>query len=176
MNADGGWPMADRGACADTRHPQSAIWMGDQMKVRAKKAGGFTLIELLLVVVIIGILAAIVVPRLVGRTEDANIAKAKADLGVFRTQLYAYEVDNGSFPTSEQGLRALIEKPSGDPEPKKWRRLLDSSDVPGDPWGNEYVYKCPGEKNQDGFDLFSIGKDGSPGTDDDIDLADVKKE
>lgn len=146
------------------------------MKVKRAKRSGFTLIELLLVVVIIGILAAIVVPRLVGRTEDANIAKAQGQLASFRSALQIYELDNQSFPTTEQGLRALVEKPSGSPEPKKWKKLLDVSDVPQDPWGNEYVYKCPGEKNADGYDLYSSGKDGSPGTDDDIDLSEVKKD
>lgn len=141
---------------------------GSASRARRKRAGGFTLIELLLVVVIIGILAAIVVPRLVGRTEDANISAAKQQIAIFRNMLAAYEIDNGSFPTTEQSLRALVEKPTSAPEPKKWKKLLDANEVPKDPWGGEYLYKCPGEKNPDGYDLRCLGKDGSDGTEDDI--------
>jgi general secretion pathway protein G len=138
------------------------------MRNRRRRQQGFTLIELLLVVVIIGILAAIVVPRLVGRTEDAQKSKAQGDLASMRSALSMYEIDNGNFPTSEQGLKALVEKPAGSPEPKKWKRYLDATAIPVDPWGNEYVYKCPGDKNTDGYDLVCVGKDGAVGTEDDI--------
>ncbi len=133
-----------------------------------RRRGGFTLIELLLVVVIIGILAAIVVPKLVGRGEDANIAAAKQQVAIFKSSLSMYEIDNGNFPTQEQGLAALVSKPSAAPEPKKWKKYLDADALPKDPWGNEYLYKCPGEKNPDGYDLCCVGKDGAQGTEDDI--------
>jgi general secretion pathway protein G len=132
--------------------------------------GGFTLIELLLVVVIIGILAAIVVPRLVGRSDEARISAAKGDLSSMSTALSAYEVDNGKYPTTAQGLQALLVKPSAPPEPKNWKGpyLQNLSELPKDPWGNDYQYLCPGSKNLAGFDLFSWGSDGQAGNEDDI--------
>jgi general secretion pathway protein G len=139
------------------------------MLSRRKARGGFTLIELLLVVVIIGILAALVVPRLVGRSEDARIAKAKGDLATFRNQLAAYDVDNGRFPTSEQGLMALIVAPNTAPEPRNWKGpYIDVSELPLDPWGLPYAYMNPGEMNPNGYDLYSLGPDGENGTEDDI--------
>lgn len=138
------------------------------MRRRASTESGFTLIEVLLVVVIIGILAAIVAPKLVGRSEDARIAAAQADLKSLSTALGMYELDNGFFPTTEQGLKALIEQPAGEPEPLKWKKYLDRNDLPNDPWGHEYVFKNPGEINVEGYDLFSVGKDGQEGTEDDV--------
>ena len=134
----------------------------------AKREAGFTLIELLLVVVIIGILAAIVVPKLTGRTEEAQIGATKATMTNIRTALGLYETDNGKYPAQEQGLLALIEKPTTAPEPKKWRKYLDTSTVPKDAWEHEFEYKNPGEKNPDGYDLVSSGPDGQMGNDDDI--------
>lgn len=130
--------------------------------------GGFTLIELLLVVVIIGILAAVVVPRLIGRTGDAQIAAVQANLRTLRGALNLYHLDNGEFPTTDQGLDALVSKPN--PEPKKWKGpYLEAKSVPRDPWGNEFVYRYPSNDNPDMFDLLSVGKDGQEGTDDDVD-------
>lgn len=135
---------------------------------RREHPGGFTLIELLLVVVIIGILAAIVVPRLAGRTSEAQIAAATADLKVLREALERFELDNGTYPSSEQGLEALVIKPN--PEPKKWKGpYIQAKAVPTDPWGNRYDYLFPSATNAEMYDLSCVGKDGQPGNEDDID-------
>ena len=128
----------------------------------------FTLIEIMIVVVIIAALAAMVVPRLTGRSEQARIAVATADIqGNIATALKLYELDNGTFPTTEQGLQALLEEPSSDPAPLDWRGpYLEKKPV--DPWGNTYEYRSPGTHNTNGYDLFSVGRDGVAGTDDDI--------
>ncbi len=145
--------------------------MVDRLRRRRRRAqSGFTLIELLLVVVIIGILAAIVVPQLAGRSEDARKAAAVADMNNMRTSLSMYEVDNGRYPTSDQGLQALLQKPGGAPEPKNWKGpyLQNLTEIPKDPWGNPYLYLSPGTKNTTGFDLLSAGPDAAPGTADDV--------
>ena len=140
------------------------------MKLRRRRPQeGFTLIELLLVVVIIGILAAIVVPKLTGRSEEARVSAAKADIQVLSGMLTAYEIDNGKYPSSEQGLTALLIRPGGTPEPKNWKGpYIKSAELPRDPWGHDYIYLCPGVKHPSDFDLFSMGPDEKGGTDDDI--------
>jgi len=130
---------------------------------------GFTLIELLLVVVIIGILAAIVVPNLINKAGTAEIGGAKATLVSLATALDAYAVDNGRYPSTDQGLRALVEKPVDSPEPRNWKGpYLRASDVPLDPWGHPYRYENPGSKRPPLCDLYSVGPDGQDGTPDDI--------
>jgi general secretion pathway protein G len=131
-------------------------------------AAGFTLIEIMLVVLIIGILAAMAVPRLVGRSQEAKITAARADIeSNISVALDLYELDNGAYPTSEQGLLALVDKPSGSPAPANWNGPYLKK-VPKDPWGSAYVYKCPGDKNSGSFDLYSAGPDAVEGNEDDI--------
>ncbi len=127
---------------------------------------GFTLIELMLVVIIISILAAMVVPRLVGRSKEARMAAAKADIEAnIATTLDMYELDSGAYPTTEQGLAALISKPTMAPSPSNWKGPYLRK-RPKDPWGNDYVYACPGLHNKDDYDLYSYGSDGIESQDD----------
>ena len=137
---------------------------------------GFTLIELLLVIVIIATLAALVVPQLVGRGEDARRAAAKQQITNFETALDMYETDSGAYPTTAQGLEALRTEPS--PKPKNWKGPYMKKETPVDPWGNPYQYKAPGSHHPQGCDLWSNGPDGREGTDDDVsnwNLAETKK-
>ncbi len=124
----------------------------------------FTLVELMLVVTIIGILAALVIPKIAGRGEEARIKAAYADVhGGIKTALDTYEVDNGFYPRS---LQDLIQQPSN---ARNWHGpYFDPPQLPVDPWGNPYVYYYPGKHNPDGYDLLSVGPDGKEGTDDDI--------
>lgn len=135
-----------------------------------KNQKGFTLIEILVVVIIIGILAALVIPKFSGRTEQARITSAKTQIASnFGSALDMYEADNGFYPTTEQGLEALLVQPSTDPAPKNWKGpYLKSDTIPNDPWGKPYIYSCPGTHNPSGYDLYSCGPDGQEGTDDDI--------
>jgi len=126
---------------------------------------GFTLIEIMLVVIIIGALAAMVVPRLSGRSEQAKIAIAKADIEAnLATPLKLYELDNGNFPTTNQGLEALVRKPNSSPIPQNWNGPYIERQ-PIDPWGNPYVYTSPGEHRMD-YDLYSKGNDQNDDGDD----------
>lgn len=131
---------------------------------------GFTLIELMLVVIIIGILVAMVVPRLAGRSEQARVAAAKADIeSNIALALDLYELDNGHYPTTEQGLISLVTQPTSAPEPTNWNGpYLKKKKVPNDPWGRAYIYTCPGIHNQDDYDLYSYGPNGVEGGGDDI--------
>jgi general secretion pathway protein G len=126
---------------------------------------GFTLIELLLVLVILGILAAIVVPKFSGRTEQARQTAAQSQIATFGTALDAFEVDNGYYPKGSKGLDDLVVQPR---EANNWRGPYLKSDIPLDPWRNPYVYECPGKHNPSSYDLLSTGPDGQEGGDDDI--------
>jgi general secretion pathway protein G len=128
---------------------------------------GFTLIELLLVLVILASLAAIVVPKFAGRAEQSKITQAKTQISLFASSLDTFELDLGRYPTTMEGLDALVQKPSG---LDKWKQpYLTRQDIPLDPWGKEYEYRYPGQKNEYGYDLYSGGPDGREGGDDDID-------
>lgn len=126
---------------------------------------GFTLVELLLVLVILGMLAALVLPKFTGRTEQARVTAAQTQIATFGTALDAFEVDTGSYPRGSDGLQQLLVAPR---EGTGWRGPYLKSDIPLDPWGNAYVYECPGKVNPAGYDLMSMGPDGQAGTEDDI--------
>lgn len=128
---------------------------------QSKIVNGFTLVEMLLVITIIGILAALVIPKMVGRSEQARQAAAHADISSIKTALDAYEVDNGGYPRS---LQDLVQQPNN---ARNWHGPY-LENLPVDPWGNPYVYAFPGRHNPNGFDLSSIGPDGKAGTDDDV--------
>lgn len=133
------------------------------------KSRGFTLIELMLVVIILGILVAMVVPRLAGRTEQARQAAAQADIeSNIAVALDLYELDNGVYPSTEQGLQALINEPTSSPTPPNWNGpYLKKKKLPLDPWGRAYVYVSPGVHNKEDYDLYSYGPDGIEGGGDD---------
>ena len=130
-----------------------------QNRIVKPRQGGFTLLEIMVVVVILAILAAFVAPKVTGRVGDAQITKAKQDIRAMETSLNLYKLDNFAYPTTDQGLEALVTKPSGSPEPKNWKKYMDR--LPKDPWGEPYRYAFPGAKGE--FDLYSLGADGQPG-------------
>jgi general secretion pathway protein G len=131
-----------------------------------RKRAGFTLIELMLVVIIIGALAAMVLPRLAGRSKEAKIAVARTDISAnIPVALDLYELDNGRYPTTEQGLSALRGKPSGFPEATNWNGPYLKRQ-PKDPWDNPYQYKCPSTHEGNDYDLYSLGPDGVESDDD----------
>jgi general secretion pathway protein G len=135
----------------------------------ATRARGFTLIEIMVVVVILGILAALVVPKLIGRVDESRIAAAKLDINNLKAALNMYKLDNQRYPTTEQGLQALVTKPTTGPEPKGWRSGGYIEKLPNDPWKNPYQYLSPGTHGP--IDIFSYGADGQPGgTGDDADI------
>ncbi len=134
--------------------------------VRGALRQGFTLIELLLVLVILSVLAAVVVPKYVKRSEQARVTAARTQISYLETALDAFEIDTGRFPTSQEGLDALVTPPPG---LEGWQSAYIKRGVPNDPWGHPYIYQYPGEHNSDGYDIHSFGADGQDGTADDID-------
>jgi general secretion pathway protein G len=125
----------------------------------ARRAHGFTLIELLVVIAIIGVLAALIVPNVINRADDAKLAAAKSDVNMLMQQLKIYRLDNQRYPTAEQGLEALVRKPAVGNVPPNWKPYLDK--LPADPWGRPYQFANPGVQGE--IDVFSLGADGQPG-------------
>ncbi len=128
---------------------------------RNRKQRGFTLIEVMVVVVILSILAAFVVPNLFENVDKARVTKAKQDIRTIESALKLYKLDNFQYPTQEQGLQALVEKPTTPPEPRNWKAGGYLDRLPKDPWGNDYQYLNPGENGE--IDIYSLGADGQPG-------------
>ncbi|WP_133130582.1 GspG family T2SS major pseudopilin variant LspG [Legionella yabuuchiae] len=123
------------------------------------KRSGFSLIEIMVVVVILGILASIVVPKIISRPDEARVVKAKQDVLSIQNALDLYRLDNGYYPTTDQGLAALVDKPTTNPVPPNWKPYLKS--LPKDPWGRDYLYLNPGQHGE--IDIFTLGADGQPG-------------
>lgn len=138
--------------------------------MRSRRA--FTLLEIIVVIIVLALLAALVAPQIIGRVSEARGATARTQIELFGTALDNYRLDNGAYPTTEQGLEALREKPTRAPVPTNWRGPYLRKAVPNDPWGRPYLYRFPGERNAGGFDLSSLGRDGQPGgTGEDADIS-----
>ncbi|MGM0434781.1 MAG: type II secretion system major pseudopilin GspG [Pseudomonadota bacterium] len=127
----------------------------------ANRGRGFTLIEIMVVMVILGLLVALVAPNIMGRGDEARVTAAEAQLRNISSALDLYRLDNSQYPSTEQGLDALVEKPSGSPEPSNWNPEGYMNAIPKDPWGNEYQYVQPGSEGP--YDLYSFGADGREG-------------
>lgn len=140
------------------------------MKIRNSESysrqKGFTLLEIMVVIVILGVLASMIVPNLMGNKDKADRQKVISDVVALENALDMYKLDNGSYPTTEQGLEALVTQPSGSPEPRNYREDGYIKRLPQDPWGNDYLLNNPGEHGK--IDILSVGPDGEEGTDDDI--------
>ena len=134
-------------------------------RVLKKTKSGFTLIELMVVIVILGILAMYIAPKIMGRPDEARQVKARMDIASLETALKLYRLDNGTYPTTEQGLQALIQSPDNGPSARNWKKggYLEKGKIPKDPWGNAFVYLSPGIRGD--FDILSYGADGMPGGD-----------
>jgi general secretion pathway protein G len=126
---------------------------------RPRRAGGFTLIEIMVVIVILGVLAAVAVPRIMSKPDEARVKAAQTEIAQLLQALDLYRLDNQRYPTTDQGLKALAERPSVEPIPQNWKAYLRQA--PADPWGRPYQYLNPGVKGE--IDVFSLGADGQPG-------------
>jgi general secretion pathway protein G len=137
----------------------SRVQAGLRGEALAVRSHGFTLVEIMVVVVILGILASLIVPRVLGRADEARAVAAKQDVAAVMQALKLYRLDNGRYPTTDQGLQALLAKPQIQPVPTNWKQYLDK--LPKDPWGNGYHYLNPGVRGE--IDVFSLGADGQAG-------------
>jgi len=133
------------------------------LKARAgrRRRQGLTLVEMIVVLAIIALVAVMIVPNVIGRPDQARVTVAKTDLKTIASSLRMYRLDNGGYPTTDQGLKALVERPETEPAPANWNGEGYLPEAPKDPWGRDYVYRSPGQTS--GFDLMSHGKDGEPG-------------
>jgi general secretion pathway protein G len=142
-------------------HPASSI------RSRSLQSG-FTLLEMILVVSIIALLLGVAISKMSGAFDYSKEVRVKADIQSLNTALRLYNAQNGFFPTTEQGMKALVVRPTTDPKPRQWRCAFDDGKVPRDPWDSEYGYACPGKHNPNGFDILSAGPDRQLNTADDI--------
>jgi general secretion pathway protein G len=141
------------------------------MRAQRSSRAGFTLLELVVVVIVLGLLVGLVAPQIFGRLGEATDTAAKTQMSLLGTALDNYRLDNGAYPTTEQGLSALRTRPTLGPVPTNWRGPYLRKEVPVDPWGRGYLYRSPGERNANGFDLMTLGRDGKAGgTGEDADL------
>lgn len=132
---------------------------------------GFTLLELLVVIIVLGLLAGLVAPQIFGRVGEAKVTTARTQMALLGTALDSYRLDNGMYPTTEQGLAALREKPTREPIPTNWKGPYLRKDIPLDPWDRPYQYRAPGIRSAAGYDLATLGRDGvEGGTGEDADL------
>lgn len=153
------------------RHGRAAriAYLGDmrpprrQRPIRLERPSGFTLLEIIVVVIVLALLAGLVAPQIFGRLTEARSTTARTQIELLGTALDSYRLDNGTYPTTEQGLAALREPPVRPPVPANWRGPYLRKAVPNDPWGRPYVYRYPGERNATGYELLSYGRDGQPG-------------
>ena len=135
------------------------------MTVSVRRRSGFTLLELVVVIIVLGLLAGLVAPQIIGRLSDAKSTTARTQIELLSVALDGYRLDNGNYPTTDQGLTALRDRPTRPPVPSNWRGPYLRKAVPVDPWGRPYLYRFPGEKNAGAFDLESLGRDGKVGGD-----------
>ena len=135
------------------------------MTSNVRRRSGFTLLELVVVIIVLGLLAGIVAPQIIGRLSEAKSTTARTQIELLSVALDGYRLDNGNYPTTDQGLAALRERPTRAPVPVNWRGPYLRKAVPVDPWGRPYLYRAPGERNPSAFDLESLGRDGKVGGD-----------